>query len=72
MLQKNIVKNDTMCDMQRYVYKVKLQNFERPSYNVFGGMLNLARSIYDNIITDVVSFELFKFTMLHTLNVLTP
>ena len=27
MLQKNIVENDSMCDMQRYVYIVKLQNF---------------------------------------------
>ena len=27
MLQKNIVKNDSMCDMMRYVYIVKLQNF---------------------------------------------
>ena len=27
MLQKNVVKNDSMCDMLRYVYIVKLQNF---------------------------------------------
>ena len=42
MLQKNVVKNNSMRDMLRYVYTVKLQNFLNAPR-----MLCISGSVYD-------------------------